>query len=124
MACMNVIVIDDEEGMREGMRRVLERSSFQVDLAENGEEAIKLLEENTYDLALIDLKMPGIDGFEVLKRVKQEHPDVEVIVLTGHGSEHDEKVVRDLGAFEYLQKPVDIATLAEKIRQAREKNQG
>ena len=68
---LRVLVVDDEEGKRQGMRRVLERSSYQVDLAENGEEAIELLETNSYDLALIDLKMPGIDGFEVTRYINE-----------------------------------------------------
>jgi len=62
--------------------------------------------------------MPGIDGLEVLRRVKKEHPDVEVIILTGHGSEKEEAAAMELGAFAYLQKPVNIDVLAQKMKEA------
>jgi two-component system, OmpR family, response regulator CpxR len=72
---------------------------------------------------ILDLKMPGIDGIEVLRRVKSTNPDIEVIILTGHGSETDRKVCLELGAFAYLQKPVDIDVLSETLKKANEKIQ-
>ncbi len=103
---LRVIVVDDEEGMREGMRRVLERSSFRVDLAENGEEAIKLLKANAYDLALVDLKMPGIDGFEVTRYINETlgRHTVVVIVSALATVEAAMEVTRQ-GAFDFLVKP-------------------
>jgi CheY-like chemotaxis protein len=65
--------------------------------------------------------MPGIDGIEVLRRVKASRPDIEVIILTGHGSEADRKTCMDLGAFAYLHKPVNIDQLSETLKQANEK---
>jgi len=73
---------------------------------------------------VLDLKMPGIDGMEVLRRVKREHPAIEVIILTGHGSEKDRTACMEAGAFAYLQKPVDIEKLSETMRQAYEKVRG
>jgi DNA-binding NtrC family response regulator len=70
---------------------------------------------------ILDLKMPGIDGIEVLRRVKQTHPDTEVIILTGHGSEKEKQLAFELGAFAYLEKPVDIELLSATIRKAYEK---
>jgi DNA-binding response OmpR family regulator len=70
---------------------------------------------------ILDLKMPGIDGIEVLRRVKKTQPAIEVIILTGHGSEADKKVCMELGAFAYLQKPVDIDELSGTIKAAHEK---
>ncbi|HNS96568.1 MAG TPA: response regulator, partial [Polyangiaceae bacterium] len=67
---------------------------------------------------VLDLKMPGIDGLGVLRRVKREHAGVEVIILTGHGSEVEQKTAESLGAFAYLQKPVDIELLASTVRAA------
>ena len=76
-----------------------------------------------FDLALVDLKMPGIDGIEVLRRVKQDYPEVEVIILTGHGSDAEEKLAEEIGAFAYLRKPVDIEVLAETMKAAYRKVQ-
>lgn len=70
---------------------------------------------------ILDLKMPGIDGMEVLRRVKKTYPDVQVIILTGHGSEKDEKDARRLGAYDYLRKPVDIDELVRHIKRAYKK---
>ena len=121
---LRVLVVDDEEGMREGMRRVLERSSYQVDLAENGEEAIKLLKANTYDLALIDLKMPGINGFEVTRHINETlgHQTVVVIVSALATVEAAMEVTRQ-GAFDFLVKPFvpkDLKQVVERaVRQRR-----
>ena len=70
------------------------------------------------DVMVLDLKMPGIDGFEVLRRVKREKPATEVIVLTGHSSEAEKQLAMELGAFAYLNKPADINVLAEHMKQA------
>ena len=72
---------------------------------------------------VLDLKMPGIQGVDVLREVKRDHPNVEIIILTGHGSEREEALTRELGAFAYLQKPVDIDKLAETMKAAYEKIQ-
>ena len=70
------------------------------------------------EVMVVDLKMPGIDGLEVLRRVKKEHPGIEVIILTGHGSEKEKEQAMELGAFAYLQKPADIDVLAETMKNA------
>ncbi|MBN2553377.1 MAG: response regulator [Spirochaetales bacterium] len=116
---LRVLVVDDEEGMREGMRRVLERSSFRVDLAENGEEAINLLEANAYDLALVDLKMPGIDGFEVTRRINETpgRQTVVVIVSALATVEAAMEVTRQ-GAFDFLVKPFNPKDLKEVVERA------
>jgi len=72
---------------------------------------------------ILDLKMPGIDGIEVLRRVKETRPEIEVVILTGHGSESDRETCMNLGAFAYLQKPVDIEVLSETLKRANEKVQ-
>ena len=70
---------------------------------------------------VLDLKMPGIDGLEVLRQVKKSHPETEVIILTGHGSEKEEELAIELGAFAYLQKPIDIDKLSETMKNAYKK---
>jgi two-component system phosphate regulon sensor histidine kinase PhoR len=116
---LRVLVVDDEEGMREGMRRVLERSSYQVDLAENGEEAIKLLKVNSYDLALIDLKMPGIDGFEVTRYINETLGRQTVIVIVSALAtvEAAMEVTRQ-GAFDFLVKPFLPKDLKQVVQRA------
>ena len=86
-----------------------------------GESALKLVNDDEPEVMILDLKMPGIDGIEVLRRVKKTRPEIEVIILTGHGSEADRKVCMDLGAFAYLQKPVDIGLLTDTLKKANEK---
>jgi DNA-binding NtrC family response regulator len=73
---------------------------------------------NTPDVMVLDLRMPGIDGLEVLRRVRKSHPQIRVIILTGHGSERDREVAERIGAFDYLQKPVDIQVLVEVLNRA------
>jgi DNA-binding NtrC family response regulator len=90
-------------------------------VAFDGESALDLIAEDEPEVMLLDLKMPGIDGIEVLRQVKKTRPAVEVIILTGHGSEADRETCMKLGAFAYLHKPVDIDVLSETIKRANEK---
>jgi DNA-binding NtrC family response regulator len=92
-------------------------------VAYDGESALAMINEHEDEpeVMILDLKMPGIDGIEVLKRVKQTRPEIEVIILTGHGSEVDREACLRLGAFAYLRKPVDIDLLTETLRRANEK---
>jgi len=89
-------------------------------VAYDGESALELIQEDEPEVMILDLRMPGIDGFEVLKRVKKTNPDIEVIILTGHGTRTDRDFCMGLGAFAYLQKPVDIDELSETIKKANE----
>ena len=84
----------------------------------NGEEAIQIVHDQEPDVMVLDLKMPGIDGIEVLRRVRKTFPHVQVIILTGHGSQKDKEEVQRLGAFEYLTKPVDIEQLVQTMKAA------
>ena len=116
-----VLLVDDE---REFIQTVSERLMMRdmgSAVAYDGESALKLIKEDEPEVIIVDLKMPGIDGFDVLRKVKAMHPQIEVIILTGHGSEEDRQLCMDLGAFAYLQKPVDINMLSETIQQANEK---
>jgi DNA-binding NtrC family response regulator len=79
---------------------------------------LKLVENEAPDVMVLDLKMPGIDGMEVLRRVKKAHPDVQVTILTGYGSEKDKKDSLHIGAFEFLQKPIKINELIQYIQRA------
>ena len=116
-----VLLVDDEgEFVQTLSERLLMRNMGSA-VAYDGESALKLVNDDEPEVMILDLKMPGIDGIEVLRRVKKTRPEIEVIILTGHGSEGDRKVCMDLGAFAYLQKPVDIAVLTDTLKEANEK---
>jgi DNA-binding response OmpR family regulator len=87
-------------------------------VALDGETALEMLDEEIPDVMVLDLRMPGIGGMEVLRRVKKTYPQVQVIIMTGHGSDDEEAEARSLGAYDYLRKPVDITHLMETIRGA------
>ena len=92
-------------------------------VAYDGETALSLVQEDEPEVMILDLKMPGIDGIQVLRQVKSTRPEIEVIILTGHGSEADREVCMQLGAFAYLQKPVDIDVLSDTLKRANAKIQ-
>jgi two-component system response regulator CpxR len=116
-----VLLVDDEREFVQTLSERLLLREMGSAVAYDGESALSLIQEDEPEVMILDLKMPGIDGIEVLRRVKQSHPDVEVIILTGHGSEADRETCMQLGAFAYLQKPVDIDLLSRKLKEANEK---
>jgi two-component system response regulator FlrC len=101
-----ILVADDEAGLREFIVDSLELDEHTVVAAKDGKEAAKLLDERGFDLVLTDLKMPGLDGMGLLRKVRAEQPEVEVIVMTAHGTVDNAVEAMKLGAFEYLQKPI------------------
>ncbi len=105
---LKVLLVDDEREFVESLSERLELRNLQADIAYDGEQALKAVEKGAPDAMVLDLRMPGIDGIEVLRRVKKKHPDVAVVVLTGHGTDKDEKEALRLGASAYLKKPVDV----------------
>lgn len=100
-----VIIIDDEKGLRIGTQRLLQSENFEVDVAENGTEGIRLATENDYDLAIIDLKMPDIDGITVLKEIKSKRPHTVCFIATAYASYDTAIEATKLGAFSYIPKP-------------------
>jgi len=115
-----VLLVDDEKDFVTTLSERLQMRDVEPAVVYSGEEALNLLEDETPDVMVLDLRMPGIDGIEVLKKVKQEHPSVAVIILTGHGSEKDRELCMSLGAFAYLEKPVDIDELSDTMKRAKE----
>ena len=118
MSKIKVLLVDDEEAYVKTLAERMAMRDVGSRVALSGEEALQMLEEEPPDVMVLDLRMPGIDGMEVLERVKKKHPQIEVIILTGHGSDREEKEARRLGAFEYLQKPADTAHLLSTVRSA------
>jgi two-component system response regulator CpxR len=115
-----VLLVDDEKDFVTTLSERLEMRDIEPAVVYSGEEALNLIQEEAPEVMVLDLRMPGIDGIEVLKKVKSEHPEVAVIILTGHGSEKDRELCMDLGAFAYLEKPVDIEELSDQMRRAKE----
>ena len=116
-----VLLVDDEREFVETLSERLIMRRMGSAVAYDGESALDLIKEDEPEVMILDLKMPGIDGIEVLRRVKATRPEIEVIILTGHGSEADKDVCMELGAFAYLNKPVDIDLLSDTLRRANEK---
>jgi DNA-binding NtrC family response regulator len=113
---VRVMLIDDEVEFLESMQRVLRRRNLEVSVADSGDKGLVLLQETLVDVVVLDLKMPGMDGLEVLRRIKSDFPSVEVIILTGHPSAETAMKVVNLGANEYLKKPPEIGELVTTIR--------
>ena len=118
MSKIQVLLVDDEEDYVKAMAERMDMRDLESHVALNGEEALEFLENNNPDVIVLDLRMPGMQGMEVLERVRKEHPHIQVIILTGHGGEREEKEARRLGAFEYLQKPADTSDLVRIIQGA------
>jgi DNA-binding NtrC family response regulator len=117
---LKILLVDDEEDYVRTMAERLEMRDMGSHVALNGEEALSMVDEDVPDVMVLDLKMPGLGGLEVLEVVKERYPAVQVIILTGHGSEKERTEALRLGAFAYLQKPVDIQDLMAEVRKAGE----
>lgn len=118
-----VLLVDDEREFVHTLSERLLMRDMGSAVAYDGESALKLIKEDEPEVIIVDLKMPGVDGIEVLRKVKATRPEIEVIIVTGHGHEEDRQLCMDLGAFAYLQKPLDINVLSETIQKANEKIQ-
>jgi two-component system OmpR family response regulator len=116
-----VLLVDDEDDFRETLQKRLRNRKLQVEAAENGYKALELIQTQDFDVVVLDVKMPGMDGIETLKEIKIKKPDVEVIMLTGHASVESGIQGMQLGAFDYVMKPVPLDELLDKMRQAYER---
>jgi len=117
---IKLLIVDDEVKFLESIAKRLELRDFNVTKATNGQEAIDAAHNDKFDLALLDLKMPGMNGKDVLKMLKDEHKYLEVIILTGHGSMDSAVECTKLGAFSYLPKPYELEKLIDILQQAYE----
>jgi len=117
---IRLLIVDDEIKFLESIAQRLELRDFEVFKATNGKEALESAKNSKFDLALLDLKMPGMDGKEVLEILKREHKYIEVIILTGHGSLDSAVECTKLGAFDYLPKPYELEKLLDVLQKAYE----
>jgi DNA-binding NtrC family response regulator len=118
-----ILVVDDEIQISDLLRDFLTQEGYQVLTAANGVEAISLGRENRLDLALLDLKMPGMDGIEVFQKLREVKKDIGVIILTGYGTLKTAKQAMRLGAHDYLTKPFDLGLVKSVIREALERKE-
>ena len=121
MEDFKVLLVDDEKDFVKSLSERLEMRDMKSGMAFDGKEALESIEKEEPSVILLDLKMPGMDGMEVLRLVKKAHPNVQVIILTGHGTDKDEEEARKLGAFDYLQKPVNMDRLTKSLKKAHKK---
>jgi DNA-binding NtrC family response regulator len=119
----NVLIVDDEEQFLDVLSQRLAARGMKVDAVTSGEEAFaKVKSGEAFDAVVLDLAMPGMGGIETLKRIKEQRPDVQIIMLTGHGTIHDGIEAMKLGAEDFLEKPVDLQVLLDKIATAKHKH--
>ncbi len=116
-----VLIVDDEQDFLETIVKRLKARNINVTGAESGYQALELLDGGDFDVVILDVKMPGMDGIETLREIKKKRPLVEVIMLTGHASVESGIQGMQLGAFDYLMKPVALDELLAKVRQAHER---
>ncbi len=115
---MKILLVDDEEEFVSTLAERLEMRGIHASIAVNGEEALNLVEAEQPDVVFLDVLMPGLGGLEVLQRIKKKHPQIQVILLTGQGYTDDGAKGMELGAFDYMVKPIGIEDLIEKMHQA------
>ncbi len=113
----NILIVDDEKVVRDSCKRILHGKGYIISEAENAEEALRMIEKYSYDLVLTDIRLPGMDGIELLQKIKESYPATEVIVITGYGSVDTAVKAMKLGAYDYIEKPFrpdELATLVER----------
>lgn len=115
-----ILIVEDERAIRKVLRDILlnENKSYQIDEAENGQQAIDMAGDNFYDLLLCDIKMPGKDGVEVLRHYREHSPDTQVVMISGHGDMDTAIECIKAGAYDYLSKPPDLNRLLNTVRNA------
>ncbi len=118
---IRVLLVDDEKGYASVLCKRLTKRNFEVSTAFSGSQGIQTVRNKDFDVVILDLKMEDMDGIEVLKIFRKMLPSMEIIMLTGHGSERSAREGIDFGAFDYLTKPYELEALVEKIREAYEK---
>ena len=117
----SVLLVDDEEQFLQVLSERLTNRGLHVISVTSGEEAVALVENKNFDAIVVDLAMPGIDGIETTKKIKEIRPDLEIIILTGHATVKAGIEAMKLGAEDFLEKPVDLNVLLERISEAKQK---
>jgi two-component system OmpR family response regulator len=121
MASFRVLIVDDEEEFVETIVKRLKERGLAAEGVTSGKQALELMQTQDFDVVILDVKMPGMDGIETLREMKKRKPTTEVIMLTGHGSVESGIQGLQLGAYNYVMKPVPLDELLEQMNQAYER---
>ncbi|MCB0539497.1 MAG: sigma-54-dependent Fis family transcriptional regulator, partial [Bacteroidetes bacterium] len=117
-----ILIVDDERSIRNTLKEILEYEKYKVDEAEDGAKGLKMIQENHYDVVILDIKMPKMDGIEVLEKAMLENPETPFIMISGHGNLETAVECVKKGAYDYLQKPPDLNRLLITVRNALDKS--
>ncbi len=117
MSRPSLLIVDDEAGVRESLRMIFNRD-FRILEAASSEVAIKKAQEESPEIVLLDIRLPGVGGLEVLRRIKESNPHCQVIMLTALKTAHTALAAKELGAFDYVVKPFDVAELSLRVHRA------
>jgi two-component system, NtrC family, sensor kinase len=123
MTRTKILLVDDEVEFASALAERLQMRNYDVRTASNGLEAMALFHESPPDVVLLDLRIPGMDGLEILSNIKKFDPSIEVLMLTGHGDRESVQKGMQTGALEYIMKPIDIDELTSKINRAMKKRE-
>jgi DNA-binding NtrC family response regulator len=118
MKKIKLLLVDDEENFVNTLSERLKMREVPSKVVYSGEEALEAIASEVPDVVVLDLRMPGIDGMEVLRKVRASNPDVRIVILTGHGTDATEEEAKKLGAFHYHKKPVEIDELLGTVKKA------
>lgn len=113
-----ILIVDDERSIRNTLKDILEVESYQVDVVESGIEALELIKENNYDVVFSDIKMPQMDGVELLQKIKVNNPETPIIMISGHGTIETAVDCIKKGAYDFIEKPIDLNRLLIVVRNA------
>jgi DNA-binding NtrC family response regulator len=119
---MQILLIDDERAIRRALREILEFENCQVHEAESGVQALQLLEQSSFDLIFSDIKMPHMDGIELLEQIKKKNLETPVVMISGHGNVETAVGAIKLGAFDFIEKPLDLNRILVLLRQVKDRN--
>ena len=121
MSATHLLLVDDEEQFLTTTKKLLDKRGIDTVTCTNGFDALDILAQRRIDVVILDVKMPGLDGVEVLRKMKQRYPLIEVIMLTGHASVESAVQGLKLGAYDYLMKPATVDEILTKVKEASDK---
>ena len=123
MSNSRILIVDDEKNLRFTMTMCLEPLGYEIGTADNGEDALRQLDNQEFDLILLDIRLPGMDGLDVLRRVVKQHPDIPIVMVSAHGTVESAVEAMKLGAVDFIQKPFTPQELRTIVQQVLDREQ-